>query len=333
MQNRRLERPGLMIAGLWMGVAAAALMGITGCQQARLIQSPPSHVPGQPDQDQQVFASDDDAAKGLLDAAKTRNRDEMRHIFGPTAVRELLSGDPVQEDRGFESFAKHASEQVRVEKETDGKSILRIGTEDWPFPIPIVKAPNGKWFFDTQAGKEEILARRVGANELATIKVCRAFVQAQREYASKDRDGNGVLKYAQHYRSTPGKKDGLYWEAAPGEEQSPAGPMVAEAALKGYSTQKSSTGRRPYQGYYFHILTRQGPAAPGGRYDYVINGNMIAGFALVASPAKYGSSGIMTFIISHHGKLYQKDLGPNTHEIVRQMTEYNPDSRWSLVTD
>jgi len=220
-----------------------------------------------------------------------------------------------------------------LEKLSDKKSIVYVGPRDWPFPIPIVAGQDGKWFFDTAAGKTEILARRIGRDELETIKVCRAFVQAQREYASQDRDGSGVLKYAQHYRSTPGTHDGLYWEAAAGEEQSPAGPMVAEAALKGYPTEKSTTGPRPYQGYLFHILTRQGAAAAGGRYDYVVNGNMIAGFALVAYPAKYGSSGVMTFMISHQGVLYERNLGPRTAELVQSMTEFNPDGTWRPVKD
>jgi len=333
MQQRTPERLGWTIVSLCMGIAAAALIGAAGCQRPQTAQKSPPHVAGQPDPDQQAFASDDEAAKGLLDALKAGNRDEVGHIFGTAAHEEMLSGDKVQDEKRFAGMAKHAGEQLRVEKVSDAKCILHIGEKDWPFPIPLVKAPTGKWFFDTQAGKQEILARRIGANELATIKVCRAFVAAQREYASKDRDGSGVLQYAQHYRSTPGKRDGLYWEATPGEEESPAGPMVAEAALKGYSARKSTEGRRPYQGYFLHILTRQGSAAPGGRYNYVINGRMIAGFALVASPAKYGVSGIMTLIISHHGKLYEKDLGPNTAELVRKMTEYNPDSTWCLVAD
>jgi hypothetical protein len=336
MQTNRLERREASIAGLWMGLAVTALVALVGCNEATrsTASAPPLQVAGQPGQGQTLYASVDEAVAGLMEAVKTRDEDKdaMRKVFGP-ATEELVSGDPVEDARAFEHFAQHATEQHRVAVQADGKAMLHIGKGDWPFPIPLVKTAGDKWFFDTAAGKQEVLARRIGANELATIAFCRTYVLAQREYAAKDRDGSGVLKYAQRFRSMPGKKDGLFWEAAPGEEQSPLGPLVADASLKGYDLDKKGAGRQPFQGYYFHILTRQGPAAPGGRYDYVINGNMIAGFALVASPDKYGSSGVMTFLISHSGKLYQKDLGPNTLEIVKQMTEYDPDSRWTLVKD
>jgi len=195
-----------------------------------------------------------------------------------------------------------------------------------------VRAASGQWFFDTAAGKQEILARRIGRNELESIKVCRAYVEAQREYAGQDRDGSGVAKYAQRLNSHPGQKDGLYWEAMPGAEPSPFGPLAAQAAAEGYAT--SGVHRHePFHGYLYHILTRQGPAAAGGAYDYVINGNMIAGFALVAFPAAYGQGGVMTFIVSHQGKVYQKDLGPQTPDIAAAMTTYNPDETWTQVKD
>jgi hypothetical protein len=254
----------------------------------------------------------------------------VHQILGP-AWKELVSGDKVEDAKAFKEFAQHAAEQARLEHKDATTSILYVGKDDWPFPIPIAQTPDGKWFFDTEAGKAEILARRIGANELDTIDVCRTYVQAQREYASKDRDGSGVLKYAQHVISSPGKMDGLYWPVNPGEEQSPYGPLIAQAASEGY--QPGTGHHQPYHGYHFHILKEQGPAAPGGKYNFVINGNMIAGFALVAFPDEYGSSGIMTFIISHQGKLYQKDLGPNTDQIARQMTEYNPDDSWTLVAE
>ena len=333
MRDMRRGRLGSALPGLWLGVVVVALMGISGCQHLSPGPNPPTLVAGQPEPDQRVFASAEDAAKALIQAATDGNTNEVDRIFGPATRQEMLSGDPVEDRRGFERFAQRVQEGWRAEKLTERQSILHVGERDWPFPIPIVQGPDGKWFFDTASGKAEILARRIGRNELANIEMCRAFVEAQREYASEDRDGSGVLKYARHYWSTPGTKDGLYWEAAPGEEQSPAGAMVAKAISKGYTADQSTTENHPYRGYFFQILTQQGPQAPGGRYDYVVNGNMIAGFALVASPAKYGSSGIMTFIINHHGVLYEKDLGPHTPDIVQKMTAYNPDSTWHQVKD
>lgn len=211
---------------------------------------------------------------------------------------------------------------------------LTVGRSNWPFPVPIVRR-DGTWFFDTQAGREEILNRRIGENELNTIEVCRACVLAQREYFARDWDNDDVFEYARRFRSTPGKKDGLYWPVAGDEEPSPLGPLVAQAHAEGYGKKEGekSEKRSPYHGYYFKILTKQGMNAPGGKYDYVINGHMIGGFAIVAWPAEYGSSGIMTFIVNQRGKVYQKDLGPNTAEIGKEMTEYNPDGEWTLVRE
>ena len=287
---------------------------------------------GEPGVGQQQFDTDDHAAAALVAAAKARDHDALNHMFGPS-VSEFISGDKVEDEKSFDQFVKSASDHLELEKKDANTSFIDIGKDNWPFPIPLTRLSSGKWFFDTEAGKQEILARRIGANELETIKVCRAYVEAQREYASVDREGDGVLKYAQHFMSKNGK-DGLYWEAGPGEEESPFGQWLAQATLEGYTPgQKDSSGPQPYQGYFYRTLTRQGPDAPGGRYDYIINGNMIAGFALVTCPSEYGISGVMTFIISHQGKLYQKDLGPKTTDIVRCMKEYNPDSSWTLVAE
>jgi hypothetical protein len=313
-------------------IATAALIAVAGCEPAEPALAAPSQFAGRPGPGQLLFATNNDAAKALLDASKAKDKEAMRNLFGP-GYDKLLSGDPVEDARGFDAFAAHAAEQYRLDKQADDKTVLIVGQKSWPFPIPILKNAEGKWFFDTAAGMEEILARRIGRDELDAIQTCRAYVLAQREYASKDRDGSGILKYAQHFRSAPGQKDGLYWEAAPDEEQSPMGPLVAEASLKGYALGQKGPGPRPYQGYFFHVLTRQGRNAPGGRYDYVINGNMIAGFAMVAAPDKYGSSGVKTFLVNHQGKVYEKDLGPKTLDLVRQMTEYNPDNTWTLVKD
>jgi hypothetical protein len=278
------------------------------------------------------FDTDDQAAAALVAAAKARDHDALHHLFGPSST-EFVSGDKVEDETAFDHFVKNAGDHLELEKKNASTSFIDIGKDNWPFPIPLTRLPNGKWFFDTEAGKQEILARRIGANELETIKVCRGYLEAQREYASVDRDGSGVLKYAQHFMSHNGK-DGLYWEAGPGEGESPFGPFIAQATMEGYTPGKNqSPGPHPYHGYIYHILTRQGPAATGGRYDYVINGNMIAGFGLVACPIEYGTSGVMTFVISHQGKLFQKDLGSKTSDIVRSMKEFNPDSSWTLVTD
>jgi hypothetical protein len=220
-------------------------------------------------------------------------------------------------------------------RSSDTFVILEVGDDLWPFPIPIVKT-NGGWYFDTAVGKEELLNRRIGTNELATIPVMRAYVDAQREYASEDRDGSEILKYAQRLVSSPGKHDGLYWPLEPGGEESPLGPLVAYAQEEGYNPEiraEEEVERGPYHGYHFKILTRQGKHARGGQYNYVINGNMIAGFALVAWPAEYGDSGIMTFIVNQQGRVYQKDLGPNTAKLARNMTEYDPDPTWRLSPD
>ena len=287
---------------------------------------------GEPGVGQDRFDTDDKGAAALVAAVKAHDHAALDKIFGPS-IKEFVTGDKVEDEKAFDKFVQDASEHLELEKKDGNTSVIDIGKDNWPFPIPLTRLPSGKWFFDTEAGAQEILDRRIGGNELETINVCHAYVEAQREYASADRDGSGVLKYAQHFISHNGK-DGLYWPAAPGEDESPFGPIIAQATEEGYAPgKKDSASPQPYYGYIYHILTRQGSAAPGGQYDYVINGNMIAGFALVAYPVDYGKSGIMTFIISHQGKLYQKDLGPKTADSARAMTEYNPDSSWTLVNE
>ena len=215
----------------------------------------------------------------------------------------------------------------KLEKETDSKMTLVVGEEEWPFPIPIVKKGES-WLFDTKAGKEELLNRRIGRNELNTIQTCLAYVDAQREYAMKDRDGDGLLAYAQKFWSTKGKKDGLYWEAKEGEEQSPLGLGAARAVREGYTPRKPGDKPSPFHGYFYRILKAQGKNAPGGAYDYVVKGKMIGGFALVAYPAEYGASGVMTFIVNHDGVVYEKDLGAETAKIASAMTKFDPDQTW-----
>jgi hypothetical protein len=282
---------------------------------------------------QRYFASPEDALKALVEAVKSKDAAELDQIFGP-ARKELLSDDEVQQAAGLEAFAKHLAEKTDLVKENDSTVILHIGNENWPFPIPIVRK-DGQWFFDTEAGKEEILNRRIGENELTAILVCRTYVKAQREYALKDWEGTGVLAYAQKLRSDPGRKNGLFWRTKPGEEISPFGELVAQAWKQGYKRNKAAFREEstPFHGYYFRILTRQGKNAPGGKYNYVINGNMVAGFALVAFPANWGRSGVMTFIVNQQGKVYQKNLGPETTKIAQEMEWYNPDGTWTLVKE
>jgi len=239
----------------------------------------------------------------------------------------------VQASHGFSNFVRRISEKVSLVRATDSKIQLEIGLDAWPFPIPLVR-DNAQWFFDTAAGKEEILNRRIGADELGAIRVCRAYVEAQREYASVDRNNDDVLEYAQHLRSSTNSHDGLYWHAEPGEEISPLGPLVAQSHEEGYrhQTKIMAENQVPYRGYRFKILTRQGSHAPGGKYNYIINGHMLAGFALVAWPAEWGNTGVMTFIVNQNGKVFQKNLGPNTARLAPGMSTYDPDATWQPVT-
>jgi hypothetical protein len=220
-----------------------------------------------------------------------------------------------------------ADEGKKVVKEGDARAILVVGKDEWPLPIPIVKQDSG-WHFDTKAGAQEIVDRRIGANELNAIEVCRAYVDAQTDYAMKDRNNDGFKEYAQKFVSSPGKHDGLYWPAQAGEEESPMGPLAASARAEGYGSTHVEGKRTPYYGYYYRILKAQGKSAPGGAVDYVVKGHMIGGFALVAFPAEYGVSGIMSFIVSYDGVVYQKDLGPSTAKIAGAMTRFDPDPTW-----
>jgi hypothetical protein len=282
---------------------------------------------------EQRFASSDDAVKALTAAADNKDTNALNTIFGPEA-HNLISADPVQASNGLAKFSRRISERVASVPKSDSKIELNIGYDAWPFPIPLVK-DNGQWFFDTAAGQEEILNRRVGRNELDMIRVCNAYVEAQRQYAGVDRMGDGVMQYAQHLRSTPGSHDGLYWHAEPGEDASPLGPLIAAARGEGYTHQSKimTETQVPYHGYYFKVLTRQGRHAPGGKYDYIINGHMVAGFALVAWPAEWGNSGVMTFIVNQEGKVHEANLGPRTASIALKMTAYDPNSDWKSVSE
>jgi len=280
-----------------------------------------------------TFATPEAAVAALAGAVNATNRAELHAIFGP-AADDLVNPDAVQAANEFARFAAALGETNWLARESDTRRVLELGSDPWPFPVPIVQK-DGRWFFDTAAGKEELLDRRIGRNELETLTVVRACVQAQREYASRERDGSEVLKYAQKIVSSPGLKDGLYWSPDLDGEISPLGPLAAEAEAAGYRKQVKNLGTAPqaFQGYYFKILTRQGRHAPGGKYDYVINGGMIGGFALVAWPAEYGQSGVMTFIVNQKGRVYQKDLGPQTAKIAGAMKSYDPDQTWTVSSD
>jgi len=245
-------------------------------------------------------------------------------------VKELLSGDPKQDALELAAFSRSISLYAHLSKRDSDHFVLNVGAQNWPLPIPIVRS-GGSWYFDTLAGKDEVINRRVGEDEAIAIGVCRTYVLAQREYASEDREGSGVLKYAQLLRSSPQAKDGLYWPVGETEEPSPFGPLVAQARAEGYGGKTVEGQSTPFHGYQFKILTAQGAAAPGGAFSYLINGNMVAGFALVAYPAHWGESGVMTFIVNQWGKVYQANLGADTAAIAAAMTEFDPDSGWQPV--
>jgi hypothetical protein len=276
---------------------------------------------------QQRFKTPEQAADALVAAARAGDRRTIAQVLGPGSGDIVSSGDPVQDANTRQEFLTAYEASHRVVTESGKPAILVVGPSDWPFPIPIVEK-DGEWQFDTLAGREEILARRIGRNELATIQTVLAYYDAQNEYAEVTKDKNGIPVYAQRIISSPGKKDGLYWPTAEGQADSPLGDAVAAATRQGY---RVGGGQIPYHGYYYKILTRQGPTAPGGALDYVVRGSMIGGFALVAYPAEYGNSGVMTFLVTHKGEVFEKDLGPGTAKIAGGMTSFNPDQTWKKV--
>ena len=286
---------------------------------------------------QRLFATPEAAVKALVQAATAADPKEIAAIYGPEREK-LLTGDAVEDANALKRFAANLEKSATLEKVNDGKYTLLVGEARWPSPIPIVK-DGGAWRFDTAAGLDEILNRRIGRDELSAIMTCRAYVLAQWEYFTEARDTSkdGLAVYAQRFISTPGERDGLYWEVPPGGTPSPLGSLVAEARAEGYTPGEAKAGeaakRSPYHGYFFKILKAQGPHAPGAAFDYVINGNMIAGFALIAYPARWGSSGVMTFIVNQQGRVYEKNLGPQTAELAAAITAYDPDPTWKLVEE
>lgn len=278
----------------------------------------------------QSFASPEEALKALINVAHDGSSEKISAIFGKKYAQIFSSGDATEDNNNRSDFLKMAEEKSSVEMEGADKAILHFGKDDWAFPMPVAKRGE-QWQFDAEQGEKEILNRRIGRNELQALGVIQAYVEAQFEYAASDRDGDEVSEFAVKLRSEPGKYDGLFWEAAPDQPESPLGPLVAQAKAEGYSTKSAAGTPTPYHGYLYKILTQQGSHAPGGKYNYIINGNMIAGFGLVAFPAVYGSSGIMTFTVNHQGKIYQKNLGPKTAKTAMAMKRYDPDASWQLV--
>ena len=292
-----------------LGVALTIVLGLQGATLAAPAQK--------------RFASLDEAVGAFVSAIRAADRKALVEILGPRGNPLVWSGDAVADRESFRLFTAAYDRAHRLEGGS-GKVVLFVGDDDFPFPIPLV--PDGPtWMWDTDAGDDELVRRRIGQNELSVIEVCRAYVDAQREYYSR---GTGLLQYAQRLESTKGKHDGLFWDTRPGEPHSPLGNLVARARAAGYPLPPRS-GPVPYHGYFYRILFAQGPDAGGGAYDYVVRGHMLGGFALVAHPAKYGVSGVMTFIVNHDGIVYQKDLGPKTSQVANAMKVFNPDAGWT----
>ncbi len=275
---------------------------------------------------QKTFSSPEEAANALVSAAQNNNEKAMLEILGPDGKQIVSSGDETEDTQGRANFVERYQEMHRLLKEPDATMILYIGAKNWPTPIPLVNKGNS-WYFDTEAGKKEILFRRIGRNEISTIRVCQELVAAEKEYHSTQH-----TEYAQKIFSDEGQHNGLYWKAAERETQSPIGPLVASAVAEGYAKTRDGAPT-PYRGYYYYILTRQGKNAPGGAKNYVVNGKMTGGFAFVAYPAEYRSSGVMTFLVGEDGVVYQKDLGKKTEVLAKSMKEYNPDSSWQKAED
>jgi hypothetical protein len=309
--------------------AALALAPVTAAFAQATAPAPAAAKPAaaKPATAQRTFASPDEAAAALFEAVKANNVDRLLAVVGPQSKSWLFTGDKVADANDWGKFAAAYEKKHVIRKESDAKAVLDVGDDAWPFPAPIVM--KGKtWAFDADAGRDEITNRRVGRNELDTIQTLLAVVDAQREYAAKDLDGNGYADYAKRFRSTPGKKDGLYWPDESGKAPSPLGALFAAATKEGYGKQPPSDKPAAYHGYYFKLLTSQGKDAPGGAYDYMVGDKLLGGFGVVAYPANYRASGVVTFVVNHDGVVFEKDLGPQTSSMASAMTRFNPDKTW-----
>ncbi|HME32588.1 MAG TPA: DUF2950 domain-containing protein [Terriglobales bacterium] len=290
----------------------------------------PPEKPAATEAAQKTFASPDDAAKSLAEAAKAGSHDALVAIFGPGSQDVIFSGDTAQDKTNFENFTAAYATMNRWRNQSDGSEVLYLGADNNPFPIPLKKNSAGQWYFDTAGGKDEILSRRIGDNELAAMDVVAAMAAAQAEYFSQHHDG--VKQYAQKFVSDEGKQNGLYWKSPEGQPKSPLGPLAAyAAATEGFAPEAGK--QQPFHGYFYRILTKQGADAKGGAKDYVANGKMTGGFAIVAYPEKYGDTGIATLIINQNGIVYEKNLGRDTAELAKAMTEFNPDKTWNPVPE
>jgi hypothetical protein len=276
---------------------------------------------------EKTFAAPAHASKALYDAVKAGDKSAMEAVLGPSAQPLLSSGDEVQDKKNGGFFLQHYEQMNRWGRETNGDLTLFLGADNWPFPIPLKKNASGQWYFDTKAGADEVLVRRIGANEFAALRVCKALADAQHQYFDGLRDGSTVHQYAQKIVSDAGKQNGLYWKTGEGEPESPIGPIIAYATSEGYSDKTE-----PFHGYYYHVLTAQGPAAPGGAKSYIVNGAMTQGFAFVAWPAQYRNSGVMTFVVNLNGVIYEKDLGAQTADQAKAITAIDPDKTWRRVS-
>jgi hypothetical protein len=279
---------------------------------------------------QKTFASPEDAVKALIASVIKHDLKALRIVLGAGSEGVINSGDPVTDREDREAFARAYEQQHRIEITSSSRALLRVGSNEWSMPIPIVKQGRS-WRFDTKAAREEILIRRIGRNELSAMRVCLAYVDAQREYALQDVDGDGLLEYAQKFESDPGMRNGLYWATREGEQPSPCGPLICRAARDDSGKRRPPGESEPYHGYFYRILKAQGANAPGGAFDYVVNGKMIGGFALVAYPARYGMSGMMTFIVNQDGQIYEKNLGRGTIAGAEAMMVFDPDHTWRKV--
>lgn len=319
--KRKLEQ---FYRGSLQGFAAFAIaLLLIWCFPARSLaqQSTP------PSSGQKTFSSAEEASQELFAAAEANDEKKMMDILGPSARQIVSSGDQTEDANNRANFVKKYQEMHRLVKEPDGNTTLYIGAENWPTPIPLVDKA-GTWYFDTEAGKQEILLRRIGHNEISAIRVCQELVTAEKEYYAEKHN-----VYAQKFMSDDGQQNGLYWPAKANQPESPVGPLVANASISDGSAPNRSGGSEPFHGYLFRILTRQGKGAVGGSNDYVVNGKMTAGFAFVAYPAEYQNSGVMTFLVNQDGVVYQKDLGERTPELAKTMKEYAPDSTWKKAEE
>jgi hypothetical protein len=275
---------------------------------------------------QRGFSSPKEAVNALISAVRAEDMEEMFAILGPGSRELIYSGDEVSDRYGRKKFIRAYDLKNTLQKEAEDRMVLSIGDDNWPMPIPIVKT-GPSWMFDPEEGRQEILNRRIGRNELHVMEVLDTYVVAQHEYASRDSRGEGVVEFAQHLISSEGKRNGLYWEVKEGEEESPLGPLIARASRKGYEDADIS----PFYGYYYKILKAQGKHADGGAYDYVVNGKMILGFALIAYPAEHGNSGVMTFMVNQQGIIYEKHIGGDTRSVAEKMEIFDPEDTWTKV--